>query len=87
MSRTVKVELSDEIFIALDRQAKDQGSSPPSLIARMVEAQIQPLYVRAPLPPQGGLERFFGLTRNGGPQGSDNTRIDADLVRAYSNEQ
>jgi predicted transcriptional regulator len=96
MSHTITVELSDEVYEALQRQAQAAGMSPAELVAatlgrqyRAVEGQTVNQPARNSLEEQAARERFerhFGAVNLGHPTGVDNEGIDADLARAYADD-
>jgi hypothetical protein len=94
MSQTLILELSDEVYTIIQRQAEGAGTSPAHWLARTLEQQ----YGRLPAPPsaearrtpaeqQAARERFerhFGAVDLAAATGADNEQIDADLAREYA---
>jgi hypothetical protein len=88
MSEPLTLELSEQAFAVLRRQAEAAGTSPARLAAASLERQfgnteaIQDESAR-----QAARERFerhFGEIKQGGAMDADNERIDADLAGEYA---
>jgi hypothetical protein len=86
MSQVLNVELSEEVFAAIQRQAKSAGISPALWVADMLENQYR-FSSEVSEERQKARERFeahFGEVDLGHPTGIDNEQIDEDLARAYA---
>jgi hypothetical protein len=84
MSQTLVVQLSEEAYGALRREAESKGTSPEEVAAALVECQLAARSLRAEADRQAARERFerhFGELDMGCPTGLDNDRIDADLAK------
>lgn len=94
MGQTLILELSDEAYTTIQRQAEVAGTSPAHWLAKTLEHQ----YGRLPAW-QGTLtqrtaadqhaarerfERHFGEVDLAEATGADNEQIDADLAREYA---
>lgn len=75
MSRTVRLELPDDVYSAVERTAQVTGKTPAEWITTAI---CQGLPVR-----DDRLRRHFGAVNLGAPTGVDNDGIDADLAREY----
>jgi hypothetical protein len=94
MSQNLLLELSDEAYFAIRRQAEAAGVSPAQLVAASLEERFSGLDGLANLHPllteaqkQAARERFehhFGAVNLGYATGPDNESIDADLAREYA---
>lgn len=88
MSQSLTVELSDEAYAALRRQAQVAGASLSHVAAALLERQVTGTgALRTDAEMQAARERFerhFGEVNLGHPTGADNDSIDADLAREYS---
>lgn len=95
MSQTLTLELDDEIYAAIERQARSRGTSPSRWLAAALQCSDDLLQsLRAPSAPpedpsrrQAARERFerhFGEVDLGRPTGVENELIDADLAKAYA---
>ncbi len=87
MSQTVIVELSEQAFAALRRQAEEAGLSPAHLAAVSLEQRFGTGQPRTAAQEQAARERFarqIGAIDLGHPTGTDNEGIDADLAREYA---
>lgn len=94
MSQTLILELSDEIYTIIQRQARAAGTSPAHWLANTLEQQYGPPHTRqsvgtrpTPAEQQAAQERFerhFGEVDLADAIGADNEQIDAELAREYS---
>jgi hypothetical protein len=94
MSQALHIEVSDEAFSEIRRQAESAGTSPAQLAAVMLEQQFggpsSLEYAGSPEMEAGRraarerFERHFGAVNLGYATGADNESIDADLARAYA---
>jgi predicted transcriptional regulator len=93
MSRILNLELSDEVYAALQRLAEGAGTSPAQLAARSLERQFGRANGQLPRQPRTAAEqeaarrRFeghFGEIALGYPTGADNDSIDTDLAHEYA---
>ena len=88
MSQSLTVELTDEVYTALRRQAQATGTSLAHVAAASLERQfIGTGTLRTDTEKQAARERFerhFGEVNLGHLAGADNESIDADLAREYS---
>jgi hypothetical protein len=92
MSQTLILELNDQVYTAIRRQAETAGTSPAHWIADTLERQYGGVCanqdIRASLTEaekQAARERFerhFGEVDLGYEMGVDNEQIDADIARA-----
>lgn len=93
MSQTLTLELSDEIYAAVQRQAEIAGTSPTGLVAMIVERQYRPdvdqgdecTTQHARQAARARFEQHFGEVDLGCATGVENELIDADLAREYAN--
>ena len=86
MSQVLNVELSEEVFTAIQHQAKSVGISPTRWVADLLEKQYH-FSSDTPEEEQKARERFeshFGEVDLGHPTGMDNEQIDEDLARVYT---
>ncbi|HEY0604026.1 MAG TPA: hypothetical protein VGD58_14000 [Herpetosiphonaceae bacterium] len=93
MSQTLLVELSDEMYAAIERQAAEEQISPAQVVASSLEQHFRqergaPKRIqRSEAELQAARERFerlIGAVDLGHPTGADNDSIDADLSRHYA---
>jgi hypothetical protein len=94
MSRTLILELSDEVYTTIQRQAESAGTSPAHWLAITLEQQYGPRHAgqNARWPrtaaeqhaAQVRFEQHFGEVDRPDAIGADNEHIDADLAREYS---
>ncbi len=89
VSRILTLELRDEVFDTLERQAEVVGTSVAALVARSLERRYGPTprAERTEAEKQAARERFrrhAGAVNLGYATGADNESIDADLAREYA---
>ncbi len=88
MSQSLTVELSDEVYAALHREAAATGTSLAHVAAASLDRQFKGTRtLRTDAVEQAARERFerrFGEVNLGHPTGADNESIDADLAQEYS---
>ncbi len=94
MSQTLIIELSDEVYAAIQSQAMKANTSPAQLVATSLEQHFgqghsvrRATQSRSDAELQAARERFerhFGAVSLGYATGADNESIDADLAREYA---
>jgi hypothetical protein len=94
MSQTLILELSDEAYTTIQRQAESAGTSPAHWLATTLEQQygLQHAWHNARQPRTAAeqqaarirFEQHFGEVDLPEAVGADNDHIDADLAREYS---
>jgi hypothetical protein len=94
MSQTLTLELSDEVYTTIQRQAENAGTSPAHWLATILEQQYGPQHAghsirRAQTAAEQHaarvrFEQHFGEVDIPDAIGVDNEQIDADLAREYS---
>ena len=92
MSQVLMVELSDDVYAAIQRHAEEAHTSPAQVVATSLEQYLGRLHTnrraRSDAELQVARERFerhFGILDLGFATGIDNEGIDSDLVREYAN--
>jgi len=89
MSQSLTLELSEQVFVAIQRQAQAIGISPAQLAATLLERQF-PQLLKLLLDEaeqnaaRARFEHHFGTLELGGSTDLDNESIDADLAREYA---
>lgn len=89
MSQTLTLELSDQIFTLIQRQAEGLGVPPESLVAMLLEQRFGQMFKLLLPDPEKEIarsrfENHFGTLRLERETAIDNESIDADLVREYA---
>lgn len=85
MSQFIQVNVSDEVFGALERQAAAEGSDPATIAAAMLQAHFQLSLPRTKdTEAVDAFRAMFGAADLAHPTGLDNDAIDADLIKDYS---
>jgi hypothetical protein len=89
MNQSLTLELSEQVFVAIQQQAQLTGISPSQLAATLLERQfpgtLKPLLddVEQEME-RSRFERHFGALGLGNPMDLDNESVDADLAREYA---
>ena len=85
MSHALTIELSDDTYAAVRRQAEAAGVPPEAVVAGWVSERVNGNGRSAAdlSAARARFERHFGSVDMGGPLGADNEQIDADLAREY----
>jgi len=93
MSQTLILELSDEVYTTIQRQAESAGTSPAHWLATTLEQQYGPRHAwqdtRQPRTTaeqhtaRVRFEQHFGAVDRPDAIGADNEQIDADVAREY----
>ncbi|MBW4642557.1 MAG: hypothetical protein KME23_06045 [Goleter apudmare HA4340-LM2] len=89
MSQRLTLELSDEVYTALQRQANDAGISVAELVAAVINNRQYSLPVTSKSCSEEARQRllgYAGVITLGYPTGADNESIDADLLEAYDDD-
>jgi len=89
MSQNLNLELSDEVYQTLKQQANNAGLSLQEWIVFSLTQQSRQEDDRSVVEKEAVRDRFrrhAGAINLGYPTGADNESIDADLTRAYNNE-
>jgi hypothetical protein len=89
MSQSLTLELSKQVFDAIERQAQAIGISPAQLAAMLLERHFPQaskllLDEAEKNAAQARFERHFGTLEIGSTTDLDNESIDADLAKAYA---
>lgn len=94
MGQTLTLELSNEVYTIIQRQAEAAGTSPAHWLAHTLEQQYGHKHAwqstparRTAAEQQAAREHFarhFGEVNLGDATGADNEQIDADLAREYA---
>lgn len=91
MSQQLTLEISDEIYTNLKREAEIAGVSTAELVMAMISRMNEALYhtttaVEKPKSTRKRSLKDFAGAIDATAGSADNEGIDADLVRAYANE-
>lgn len=94
MSQTLVVELSDDVYASIQRQAMEAHTSPAQVVVASLEQHFSPgqrmqreSHRQNEAELQAARERFerhIGAVDLGYETGADNESIDADLAREYA---
>src|ERR1022692_3831446 len=90
MSQTLTLEVDDQVYETIRKQAEAAGTSPAQVVVAALEQRFngshKKIDPRTEAEKQAARERFerhFGSVDLGYPTGADNESIDADLAREY----
>ena len=89
MNQSLTLELSEHVFVAIQRQAQVIGISPAQLAATLLERQFPQAFKlflddAEKNAARARFERHFGTLALGDSTDLDNESIDADLAREYA---
>lgn len=89
MDQSLTLELSEQVFVAIQRQAQVIGISPAQLAATLLERQFPQAFKlflddAEKNAARVRFERHFGTLALGDSTDLDNESIDADLAREYA---
>ena len=89
MSKTLVLEIPDEVFSSFQKQAESKGETAEKFVLEIV-------LKNAPKKTNGNVEndeeaekrfaRWIGAANSGNPRSADNEQIDADLVAEYGKD-
>jgi predicted transcriptional regulator len=89
MSKTLTIELPDEVYDIIQKMAAQTGRSVEELalewITRYGPRKRPPLSEEERAAALARLRKYSGAVSSGDPHSADNERIDADLAREYDN--
>lgn len=88
MSQSLTLELNEQVFVAIQRQAQAIGISPAQLAATLLEKQFPQVKLfldeAEKTAARSKFKRHFGTLEIGSSIDLDNESIDADLAREYA---
>ncbi len=89
MSQSLTLELSEQVFVAIQQQAQVIGISPAQLVTTLLERQFSQAFKLFLDDAEKNVarvkfERHFGTLALVSSTGLDNDSIDADLAREYA---
>ncbi len=85
MSQPIEIDVSDEAYAELRRQAEAAGLSPAAVASLVVEQRFARRQAAGLGVAGRRLEDYFGSIPGPVPGGTDNEAIDEDLAREYAN--
>ena len=86
MSRTITLEIPDEVFSNFQRQAESKGETAEKFVLEIVLKNAPRTKKNGAEDAQIAEERFMrwvGAVNSGNPRSADNEQIDADLAAEY----
>lgn len=85
MSKTLILEIPDEIFETVQDAAAQSGASAEKFVVEIVVQKFAPQIERLKTakPPTGGIRELFGKGHSGDARAADNEKIDTDLAGEY----
>ena len=89
MSQSLTLELSEQMFVAIQQQAQAIGVSPAQLVTTLLECQFPQAFKLLVDDAEKNaarekFERHFGTLKLSSSTDLDNESIDADLAREYA---
>lgn len=90
MSKTITLELPDEVFSNFQKQAESKGETPEKFVLKIVLKNFPEtngsLSDQEKQDALKDLMRFSGAVNSGNPRSADNQQIDADLAIEYGKD-
>ncbi len=90
MSKTLTLEIPDEIFDGFEKQAESKGKTAETYVLEIVLKNFPKpngkLSEQKKNDALADLMRFSGAVNSGNSRSGDNEQIDADLAREYSKD-
>lgn len=89
MSKTITLEIPDEVFSNFQKQAESKGESTENFVLEIVLKNAPENKDSDSKNAQEAEERFarwIGAVNSGNPRSADNEQIDADLVKEYGKD-
>lgn len=87
MSKTLVLEIPDEVFSDVQRQAENKGKTAEKLVLEIVLKNFPNangnLSEQEKSEALKELMKFSGAVNSGNPRSADNEQIDADLAKEY----
>ena len=88
MSKSLTLELPDDVWRAMEAAALREGRTPEAIALNWLTGQApkrdQKSMPRELEAARNRFRRHFGAVKSGNPRSADNERIDADLAREYA---
>jgi hypothetical protein len=85
MSQTLKLEVPEALFHAIEREAAEQGSDPAAVAVSTLHRHFQERETTSKDPSAGlAFHALFGAETEAPVTGLDNEAIDADLAKEYA---
>ncbi len=89
MSKTITLEIPDEVFSSFQKQAESKGETAEKFVLEIVLKNV-------PRTKNGNsqneqkaeqqMARWIGAVNSGNPRSADNEQIDADLAKEYGKD-
>lgn len=90
MSKTITLEIPDEVFSSFQKQAESTGKSTEKFVLEIVLKKYSKingnLTEQEKADALEDLMKFAGAVSSGNPRSADNEEIDADLAREYGKD-
>ncbi len=89
MSKTLTLEIPDEVFSSFQKQAESKGSTAEKFVLEIVLKNAPPTKIGDDENARVAEERFarwIGAVNSGNPRSADNEQIDADLAKEYGKD-
>jgi len=90
MSKTLVLEIPDEVFSSFQKQAESKGESAEKFVLEIVLKNYSKsngnITEQEKTDALKELMKFAGAVNSGNPRSADNEQIDADLAREYGKD-
>ena len=90
MSKTLVLEIPDEVFSSFQRQAESKGETAEKFVLEIVLKNYSKsngnITQQEKTDALNELMKFAGAVNSGNPRSADNEQIDADLAKEYGKD-
>ena len=90
MSKTLVLEISDEVYSSVERRVKQKGSTPEIFVIESIVKNLlntdENVDKRSETEARNDLLRFAGAAKSSNSRSADNEQIDSDLVAEFGKD-
>ncbi len=89
MSKTITLEIPDEVFSSFQKQAASKGETAEKFVLEIVLKNVprtKNVNSKNEQKAEQQLARWIGAVNSGNPRSADNEQIDADLAQEYGKD-
>jgi len=90
MSKTLVLEISDEVYSSVERRVRQKGSTPEIFVIESIVKNLsntdENMNKRSETEARNDLLRFAGAAKSGNSRSADNEKIDSDLATEFGKD-
>jgi hypothetical protein len=90
MSKTLVLEISDEVYSSVERRVQQKGSTPEIFVIESIVKNLsnteENMNKRSETEARNDLLRFAGAANSGNSRSADNEQIDSDLATEFGKD-